>query len=67
MSYVEQGCSADCANLRQVMETGGEQTVPCWIPSLSWETWLGRSSDVLKAGTLETLPAMRYVTHFYTK
>lgn len=64
MSYVEQGCSADCANLRGVLESGGEQTVSCWIPNPTWETWLGRSSDILKAGTLETFPAIWCVTHF---
>lgn len=55
------------SQLREILEYGGEQTVSCWIPSLSWETWLGRSSDVLKAGTLETFPAMWHVTYFYTK
>lgn len=67
MLYVEQACSADGANLREILESGGEQTVSCWIPNLSWETWLGRSSGILKAGTLETFPAISCVTNFYTK
>lgn len=67
MSYMEQGCSADCANLCEVLESGGEQTVPCWIPDLSWKTWLGRSSGILKTGILETFPSIWCVTHFYTK
>lgn len=69
LSHVTPGAGIQCRLCQPTRGFGiqwGTNCVSCWIPNLTWETWLGRSSGISKAGTLETFPASWCATHFYT-